>query len=285
MSWSDISPATDERLDELARSHGFHPLHVEDCRSDLQRAKVELGDGYLFVVLKLVILQENNELLIGDLAVFVGLNYVVTVHRTALPFLAQLRGRAAELRPDEVLYRVTDAVVDSYYPVLEEIEDRIDALEGEVLSQPQPEMLEQVADIRTSLLEARRVLANTRQVIYTLQRTDPPLIQRDLALFFRDIHDHLSRDLDTAGRERDRLAGLLDLYQSSVANQNNEATRLLTVLGTVALPALVISAYCGMSVRYPGPISSPFAFWVITGLILLITALLLWRLKRRGYFS
>ena len=213
-----------------------------------------------------MVLQEDDELTINDLAMFVGSNYLVSVHQAAVPSLTALKTRMADLRPDEVLYRVMDTVADSYYPLVEELEDRVDALEGEVLVQPHAAVLERVADIRKSLLELRRVLANTH-VIYSVERQDHPLIKGDLAPFLRDVHDHLARDLDSVARERDRLAGLLDLYQSSLANQNNEATRLLTVLGTLALPALVISAYCGMSLRYPAWINTGYAFEAVSGLV------------------
>lgn len=285
MTWRDVSPATSPVLDELAADYGFHPLHVEDCRSDIQRAKLEEGSNYLFIVLKLVLLKEDNELRTNDLDLFLGSDYLVTVHETVVPPLEALGKRLPDLRPDEALYRVLDMVVDSYYPLVEELEDRVDTLEGEVLVQPHASVLERVADIRKSLLELRRVLANTRHVVYSIERLDSPLVGRDLATFLHDVHDHLARDLDSVARERDRLAGLLDLYQSSIANQNNEATRLLTVLGTVALPALVISAFSGMSLRYPAWINTGYAFDAVSSLIVLITAGLLLYLWRRGYFS
>jgi magnesium transporter len=258
---------------------------VEDCRSDIQRAKLEEGTDYLFVILKLVLLKENNELTINDLAMFLGTDYLISVHQTALPSLAALKTRFADLRPDQGLYRVMDTVVDSYYPLVEELEDRVDTLEGEVLVQPRAAMLERVAEMRTSLLEVRRVLTNTRHVVYSIDRLESSLVGKDLAPFLRDVHDHLARDLDSVARERDRLAGVLDLYQSSVANQNNEATRLLTVLGTIALPALVISAYCGMSLRYPAWINTGHAFEEVSALVVLVTTGLLLYLWRRGYFS
>ncbi len=157
----------------------------------------------------------------------------------------------------------------------------MDDVESDTLARPDSSVLERVSDLRAMLLEMRRVLRNNRQIAFTLQRTPAT---PELLTFLRDIHDHLTRDLETVASERDRLAGMLDLYQSSVANQNNDATRLLTVLGTVALPALVISAFCGMSLRYPGAMGSPQAFWVVCGLIAAITLALLVYLKRRGYF-
>ena len=113
----------------------------------------------------------------------------------------------AALPSDEILYRVLDAVVDSYLPGLEDVEDRIDLLEDLVVRRPDPDILERIADLLTTLLGLRRVLANIRRIAFTLQRTDTPLIRKELQPFLRDVHDHLERDLGSAASERERLKG------------------------------------------------------------------------------
>jgi magnesium transporter len=182
-----------------------------------------------------------------------------------------------------VLYRVLDDVVDSYLPVLDEIEDRVDLLEDRVVREPNHDLLERIADLLATLLELRRVLANTRRVAFLLRRTETPLIGKELQPFLRDVHDHLERDLASAGSERERLKGLLDIYHSSLASRNNEATRILTVMGTVSLPAVVISSLLGMSLKYPVWMTWPGTILVVIGVIVGVTSGLLWYLKRRSY--
>jgi magnesium transporter len=112
---------------------------------------------------------------------------------------------------------------------------------------------------------------------------DTPLIKKELQPFLRDVHDHLERDLASAGSERERLKGLLDIYHSSLASRNNEATRILTVMGTVSLPAVVISSFLGMSLKYPDWMNWPGAILLVVGVIVAVTSGLLWYLKRRVY--
>jgi magnesium transporter len=283
MAWLDFAP-NDAGLEEFGIRQEFHPLHLEDCRSDEQQAKVERGEGYLFIVLKLV-LPTSDELSVADLDLFLGVDYVVTVHKSPVPLLALAipNGSSTALPPDEILYRVLDAVVDSYLPVLDDIEDRIDLLEDLVIRRPDKDILERIAGLLTTLLDLRRVLANTRRIALTLQRTDTRLIRKDLLPFLRDVHDHLDRDLGSAASERERLKGLLDIYHSNLASRNNEATRILTVMGTVSLPAVVIASFFGMSLKYPSWMSWPGAILVVIGIIVAVTSGLLWYLKKRNY--
>jgi magnesium transporter len=283
MAWTDFTPSAPE-LEVFGNSHGIHPLHIEDCRSDEQQAKLEQGNGYLFVVLKLVLLK-NDDLTTADLDIFVGADYIATVHKSPVAILSHFaESKAASTgAPDEVLHRVLDDVVDSYLPVLEEIEDRVDLLEDRVVREPNHDLLERIADLLATLLELRRVLANTRRIAFLLRRADTPLIKKELQPFLSDVHDHLERDLASAGGERERLKGLLDIYHSSLASRNNEATRILTVMGTVSLPAVVISSFLGMSLKYPVWMNWPGTILAVIGIIIGVTSGLLWYLKRRDY--
>ncbi len=222
MNWLDFNP-NDAKLEDFARARGIHPLHIEDCRSDEQQAKVEQGTGYVFIVLKLILLEANDELSIADLDVFLTPEYLATVHRSPVPFLSSAAAPADSLQPDEIFHRVLDAAVDSYLPILDEVEDRVDLIEDLVVRDPSQEVLERIADLLTTLLDLRRVLANTRRIALTLQRAENPLIRSELQPFLRDVYDHLERDLGSAASERERLKGLLDIYHSSLASRNNDS--------------------------------------------------------------
>lgn len=281
MAWHDISDPNAAELDELAERYKLHAMHVKGCRTAGQRARVEATDHYLFIVLKVLVLEANNRLTAGDLDLFVGPDFVITVHPTSVPVVEVLRQAGSDPRPDEVLYRLMDGVVDSYLPLLDEIQVRIDLLQGRTVRRADPNLPEQLNELRSTLLGLRRVLLNMRHVAFRLQHARSRLIGRELPPFLRDIHDHLAEDLDTIAGERDRLAGILDLYLSSVANRHTEAMRVLTLLGTAGLPALVISTFLGMNIRLPEWVNSSWAFDAVSGITITLTALLWWYLKRQ----
>ena len=156
-------------------------------------------------------------------------------------------------------------------------------MEDEVLGAPRPAVLENIGEARSTLLELRRVLNATRHVIVQLRHVPSPLINQELSPFLRDVHDDLAIILDNIAADRDRLAGALDLYMSSIANRNAEATKTLTLLGTAALPGLVIASIFGMNIEYPSWVKSHSMFAIVMITSLAVTLFLLWYLRRKDY--
>jgi magnesium transporter len=267
MEWHDIQNPDDKLLDELAARYSLHPLHVEDCRQGAQRTKAETGEGYLFISLKHMAFDDSGRLTTGDLALFVGREFLLTVHRA----------------PVALLYRVMNTFVESYIPLVEQLESGIERLEDEVVGAPRPAVLENIGEARSTLLELRRVLNSTRHVIVQLRHIPSPLINQELSPYLRDVHDDLTIILETIAADRDRLAGALDLYMSSIANRNAEATKTLTLLGTAALPGLVIASIFGMNIEYPSWVKSHSMFAIVMITSLAVTLFLLWYLRRKDY--
>ncbi|MEP6717171.1 MAG: magnesium transporter CorA family protein [Terriglobia bacterium] len=287
MTWHDIADPNDPELDRLAAEYHLHPLHVEDCRHRGQRGKAEEGKGYEFVVLKPVQMNADDELTFSDLDIFVGPDWVITVREgdpeTSGDLLRPIRAAAGQT-PAGTLYRIFDATVDSYLPVTDRIDDVIDELEELVLSDPSPEVLSRIFRTRRTLIELRRILANTRDVAAHLYRTQHGLIPPDLIPFMRDVYDHVTRNLDLVETQRDLLGGAMDVYLSSVANKTNQVMKVLTVLGTVALPVLVISGFWGMNVKGLPFSESPYGTLIVAGLMLATTLLLLALLRVLKWF-
>jgi magnesium transporter len=184
-----------------------------------------------------------------------------------------------DLRADQACYRIMDGIVDSYLPILDRFSEVIDELGNEVLEKPAPSALARIFDTRRSLIQLRRVLGNTRDVAGHLQRTGSDLIGRDLWPFLRDLYDHLARNLDMVEIQRDLLNGALDIYLTSLANRTNQVMKVLTVLGTIALPALIVSGLYGMNVEGLPFKNHPHAFTIVTGGVAALSAVFLAVLK------
>ncbi len=283
MEWHELRDPNDAELDRLAARYQLHALHVEDCRHRDQSAKIEENDGYLFVVLKPVETEQDGSLEVSDLDLFVGRDFLITVREggtgAVARLLEQVRAGWGGARADQLLYRITDAVVDSYLPVMYHFSDAIDDLEDEVLERPTPQALGRIHEAKRGLILLRRVLVNTRDVAGHLTRTESELVGRDMWPFLRDLYDHLARGLDLMETQRDLLNGALDIYLSSVANRTNQVVKVLTVLGTVALPALVISSLYGVDVEGLPFKGHPHGFAIVSGLVAATSALFLGLLK------
>jgi len=286
--WHDLRDSTDPEFDVLAERYHLHPLHVEDCRHRNQRAKVEDGPGYIFVVVKPVHINAEGEMEVTDFDLFLGRDFLVTIEEGACPSLRahldKLHAAAGQSRADQLSYKILDATVDAYAPVLDWFNDAIDAIEDAVLEKPSPATLQRIFSLKRGLIELRHVLTNMRDVAGHLQRLETELIQRDLWPFLRDVYDHLTRAVERVEMHRDLLAGAMDIYLSSVANRTNQVMKVLTVLGTIALPAIVISGFFGMNTKDLPWIDSPYATEIAAGLMVVTTVGLLILLKKFNWF-
>lgn len=285
MEWHIIRDPNDPELDRLAERYHIHPLHIEDCRHRNQSAKIEENGGYIFAVFKPVRLLEDGGLEASDLDVFAGRDFVITVEEVEWPGVREMLSKLQPGdRADQLFYRIADALIDSYLPVLDHYDDLVDDLQDEVLANPTPDALARIFHTKRSLAYLRRALVNTRDVAGHLQRTESPLVGRDMWPFLRDIYDHVARNLDTVEVLRDLLNGALDVYLSSVANRTNQVVKVLTIMGTVALPAIVISGIYGMNVKNLPWIDSPHAGLIVGGLMAASTTVLLALLRLFRWF-
>jgi magnesium transporter len=287
MTWHDIADPKDPELDRLAAEFHLHPLHIEDCRHRDQRGKVEEGSDYEFVVLKAVQMMSDGELAFHDLDIFLGREWIITVREgdpeTCGNLLQPIRA-AESLTPAQILYRIFDATVDSYLPVTDRIDEEIDELEELVLSDPKPQVLSRIFSARRKLIDLRRILTNTRDVAAHLYRTPHGLIPTELIPFLRDVYDHVARNLDLVETQRDLLSGAMDVYLSSVANRTNQVMKVLTVLSTIALPALVISGFFGMNLKGLPFAESDYGTLIASGMMVASTLILLALLRFLKWF-
>jgi magnesium transporter len=258
---------------------------VEDCRDRTHRTKVEDAGSYLFVILSMAIPKEEElSFSMASLAIFVGHEFVISIHEIPISALkGLLREHSENLRPDQFLHRVLDGAVESWLPVVEGIEERIDGLQDQVAGWANPDVLERIASTRSLLMQLRRVAGSARRAVYQLLHSSNSIITSEVSPFLRDVHDDLTVHLETIASERDRLTGIMDIYLSSVTNRTAEATRTLTLLGTIGMPAMVITGLLGMGISYPSWVKARWVFEGVLAVTVLVTGFLLWYLKAHDY--
>jgi magnesium transporter len=294
MPWYELTSADDGRLNELAAKYHLHPLHVEDARSADERIKVDQTPTYAFAVLKPIRLAAEGadvSVSFSTLDIFAGRQdgepFFITIAEPDCPATEQALERArrdgSDDKPGRLLYLILDTIVDLYFPAIDRIDDEIDHLEDQVIAQPDPGTLQCVFALKSQLVDVRRVLVGTRDATLHLQRDPESVIDAEHQPFVRDIYDHLVRLLDSVETQRDLVNNSLDIYLSSVANRTNEVMKVLTVLGTIALPVIAVSGIYGMNLKGLPFENSPHGAMYVAIMTVLFTLLLLWWLKRRGW--
>jgi magnesium transporter len=252
--WADVTDPTSQDFDELAEEFGFHRLSIEDCRNQHQRPKVEEYTGYYFIVLYEAELAGPSQTLeLRELNIFLGKNYLVTVHsrpiraiETAKRLWPEWTDRS-EQGSGLLTYLLIDAIVDDYLPLLDLISERMDELEDSIFADFQAGAIEEIFRIKKKLLFLRRSITPLRDVFNTLLRREQSIFQRETHVYFQDVFDHLIRVADTIDTLRDLMASTMDAYLSVSGNRMNQIMKRLTSISTILMSATLIAGIYGMN--------------------------------------
>jgi len=288
--WLDLHGPTADELDLLGEVYGFHPLAVEDAKHFGQRPKLDPYDGYVFLVVYGAAPDEDD---LVEVNCFYSERFLVTVRRDPCPAFVEVRERQArraeaELEPAKVLFRVVDALVDSFFPTLSRLDDFMDAIEEGVLSKPGEEQMSRVFDTKRRLVQLRKVIVPQRDLMASVANgvADLPGIDDESERFFRDVYDHLIRLTDAIDGSRDLLTSLMDVYLSTVSNRLNDVVKRLTVIATIFLPLTFITGFFGQNfgwmVDRVGGLPAFIGLGIGTQLVALVALITIF--KRSGWF-
>jgi magnesium transporter len=292
--WVDIDTNVRQQLALLEKVFGFHPLAIEDVMNPHSRAKVEAYDGYLFVVLRAVRLDDQTDdpydLETENIHFFIGQNLLVTAHSgpsRLVDSIAETTIRNQDLigrGPARLAHQVMDAAVDSFFPVLDRIDDFIDSLEERVFQQFKEEALRDIFAVKRMVLSLRRYLAPEREIFNVLTNRPSPYLSPDIQLYYRDIYDHVLRINDALDTYRDLLSSTMESYLSQVSNKLGQVTKGLSVVATMSVPFVVVSGMWGMNFARIPLSEHPLGFEIMLAVQLGLGLLLVWVLKRLGLF-
>lgn len=294
VTWIDVQGLGDlDALRALGRRFGLHPLALADVAHVNQRPKLEAYDAHLFVVLRMPHL--NGQLWSEQLSLVVGRDFVITFQEragdcfdTVRQRLRQSQGRIRAAGADYLAYALVDALIDSFFPVLEHYGERVEQLEQDVLREPDVRHVNAIHNLKRDLLELRRAIWPLREVVGALVRGDVPFIQPETRLYFRDCADHVFQLMDMVEIDREVASGLVDLHLSSVSMRMNEIMKVLTVIATIFIPLSFIAGVWGMNFDpAASPLNMPelqwyFGYPMALGLMLAVAlALLFWFRRKR----
>jgi magnesium transporter len=288
--WLDLHAPSGEELELLRDPFGFHPLAVEDSEHFGQRPKAEDYEGFVFLVVYGWAPDEDG---LVEVHCFLSDRFLVTVRRDEAPSLDALRTRY-ERDPDRfptgalLLHEVVDSLVDDFFPVLEQLDDRLELIEEGMFASPKPEHLEDIFAMKRRLVRLRRVVAPQRDLLGRIVDggVGLPGMTSDAERYFRDVYDHLVRLSEAIDGDREMMNAAIDAYLSTASNRLNVTTKQLAVIATIFLPLTFVTGFFGQNFTWMVDHVSSWEMFVLLGIglevVTLIVLLVLFRL--RGWF-
>lgn len=242
-------------IEKIGKYFEIHPLVLEDIMNTEQRPKVQNFENYMFIVLKSLYLGEKcRGIAFGQISLIFGENFVLSLHERGsdifnpiIERIRKMKNRTTKMGADHLAYSLIDAIVDKYFIILEELGEKIEVLEEELITGPTPNTMKSVHNLREELLFLHKPIWPLREMITNMQGEETPLISDSTRLYLRDVHDHIVRVIDTMETFRDTTSGMLDVYLSSVSNKTNEIMKILTIVTTIFIPLSFIAGVYGMN--------------------------------------
>ena len=284
-----------QQLQALADAFGLHPLALEDVLHRGQRAKAESYDAHQCVILTLGQREPDaGACQVDQVSLFLGRNFVVSIHDGRQdvfgPVRQRIRGTARIRRQgaDYLLYALLDTIVDSGFPLLDEMGDELEALEDEILQEPDRDARNKLHYAKRELVVMRRAWWPQREVVASLMRDDAPFVQDGTRVYLRDCHDHCVAVIDLVENYREMTSSLLDVYLSSVSQRMNNVMKALTVVATIFLPLTFITGLYGMNFDTDSRWNMPelhwrFGYLYVLALMLGIVVGMLWYFRRKRW--
>jgi magnesium transporter len=281
-----------EVIEKLGRCFNLHPLLLEDILDTDQRPKMEDYEKYLFIVLRMIFIHngKKREIVNEQVSLILGDNYVISLQEgkegdafdAVREQIRSARGRIRKSGADYLAYALIDAVVDSYFSILERLGEEIELQEVAVAASPSPKVLQAIHDLKRDMIYLRKSLWPLREVINALDRGESPLVNKSTAIYLKDVYDHVIQQIDTIETYRDMVTSMLDIYLSSISNRINEVMKVLTIIATIFIPLTFLAGVYGMNFQYFPEIHWRWGyalFWIVCGTTTL--AMLLYFRRRK----
>ncbi|MGQ9546099.1 MAG: magnesium transporter CorA family protein [Dehalococcoidia bacterium] len=297
LTWFYIEKPTPNEVQFLAQQFNFHPLDLDDVLSRIQRPKIDEYEDYLFMVLHFPVFDKENRITRpSEVDIFIGENYLVTVHKSGdLKPLAKLfqecendkarREQYLGRSSGFLLYHILDRLVTYCFPILNKVTENIDDVEDIILIKPVPETVREISLIRRDLISFRRVIHPQIGVIETLEREEHPFLKEEQEVYFGDIADHIRKIWDGLEDCKEVIDGLSDTSNWLTSHRIQEIMRILTIImGLLAPPTLVASIY-GMNVPLPGGVESGslLPLGILLAIMAVTSGVIFFYMRRRGY--
>ena len=290
--WVDVRSFTKEELDQLANQFGLHSITVGSILDQYRRPHLYEFKDHFYINMTLLKKGNHNSRGINpsELHLIAGNKFIITITRedkceAVNAALTEYRDSPSQCERGSIyaVYLLAEDLVETYFPIVEKLDDEADKLENEMLDKADQSLVKKLFNIKRQVFELRRLLGPQRDIFNELNRRDFPFMQGESTVYFQDVYNRMVRVFDMLDTIREILSGNLDIYLSTVSNRLNEVMKVLTVFATILMMLSFITGFYGMNFTHLPWLRAPHAFRNMIVLMTLVTMSLLWWFRRKGW--
>ena len=291
-SWINIDGLSNTiEIEKLGKYYELHPLIMEDIVNTNQRPKIDEYPDYIFIVAKMLYFRENGQLENEHISFVLGKDYVLTFQEAGGDVfdgvrerLVKGKGRIRSRGADYLVFALLDAIVDNYFVVIEEMIDKIEVLEEQLLnSSPSDDTTFRIQDLKRTMLRIRRAVLPLREVVSRFQKSDHQLVQEQTSHYIGDLNDHMVQITENIEIYREMSWGLMDMYMTTISNKMNEVMKVLTIMASIFIPLTFLVGVYGMNFEYMPELEWKYSYPVLLGFMFLILIAMLLYFKRKRW--
>ncbi len=292
VTWINIDGIHDvDMIEKLGKQFELHPLILEDIVNTEQRPKLEDFDKYMFIVLKMLSFDDQRQAVEAEQVSFVvGANFVISFQERIGDVFDNVRdrirngkGKVRKMEADYLCYALLDAIVDSYFGILEKLGEKIESMEEELVTDPTEKTMKKIHLMKRQMISLRKSIWPLREVIGGLQRAESTLIKETTGIYLRDVYDHTIQIIDTIESFRDMVSGMLDIYLSSISNKMNAVMKVLTIIATLFIPLTFIAGLYGMNFEYMPELKWRWGYAAILMVMATVAVIMLIYFRRKKW--
>lgn len=292
VTWINIDGLNSiKEIERIGKQYDLHPLVLEDIVNTTQRPKIDEYENYLFVVLKMLYYDKQENIIIEQVSFVLGKNYVLTFQESEGDVFNNIRerlrlsnGRIRGLKSDYLMYALIDAVVDNYFSIIETLGNKIEDLETELFAgTPRENINIEVQQLKREILKVRRAIFPLREIISRIEKGEHPLINRRTITYYRDVYDHLIQVSENIDIYREMIWSLMDMYMTTISNKMNEVMKVLTIMSSIFIPLTFLAGIYGMNFQYIPELGYKYGYFVLLGVMLVMFILLLVFFKKKKW--
>lgn len=280
-----------KEIEKLGKDFELHPLILEDITNTQQRPKLEEHEEYIFVVLKMLYFDKDQNLKFENISFIQGSNYLLSfqeadgdVFDAVRDRLRNSKGRVRGNGADYLLYALMDAIVDNYFNLMETMGEKIEELEENLFSEkPNKDLIHEIHGLKREILKIRRAVYPLREVVNQIDKVDPTLITEKTQLYIRDLYDHVIQVSESVDIQRELIWSLMDMHMTTISNRMNEVMKVLTIMATIFIPLTFIAGIYGMNFENIPELKFKYGYFVLWGVMIVIFLAMLYYFKRKEW--